>query len=91
MLRPTPPKKVTNVLLKPWIRAAVVANAHNDQIRPGTTIIKANTAEKGSSANCKTFNTIKTASTIVMQSKASKNFPFPLNNLPPTVIISENT
>ena len=91
MLKANPPQNVNKVLLKPWINAATDAKAHKDQITPGMMTANANKLEKGSSINCKTFNKIRIDSTIVIQINASKNFPFPLKILPPTVIITENT
>ena len=91
MLSAKPPQNVSKVLRKSWINAATDAKAHSDQITPGMKTKNANDVENGSSTNCKTFNKIRIASTIVIQIRASKNLPFPLNNLPPKVIITEKT
>ena len=89
-LNARPPMNVKSVLLKPCIKAAVEANAHKDQNTPGITIKNESAADIGSRINWNNFNKINTASTIVIHINASMNLPFPLNNLPPTVIITEN-
>ena len=84
-----PPQNVNSVLLNPCINAADEAKAQRDQSTPGIITTNANTAEKGTSINWTSFNKVKTASTTLIQINASKNFPFPLNILPPKVIITE--